>query len=179
MTLLASCLGLYALQEGFQSSEDGICCARRISIPWSGKALKRSSRLRIPTESASEYQTGGPHALQVLSRGARRISCDSAGHRAARPHGKELRHGMAYSVATRDEDHSHRPDLGNLLGVLHCSSGVGQTYCSLISVNDQGVRSTLAHTTKGDDPISGSTLLNAKTLPASSLRRQARCAAWE
>ena len=62
VTLLASCLGLYALHEGFQSSEDSICCARRISIPWSGKALKRSSRLRIPTESASEYQTGDLYA---------------------------------------------------------------------------------------------------------------------
>ena len=58
----APCLGLYALHEGFQSSEDSICCARRISIPWSGKALKRSSRLRIPTESASEYQTGDLYA---------------------------------------------------------------------------------------------------------------------
>src|SRR5256885_16574369 len=36
---------------------------------------------------------------------------------------------------------------------------VGRTYCSPISVNDQGVRSTLAHTTRGDDPIIGGTLI--------------------
>jgi len=37
----SSCLGLYALRERFQSSEDSICRAGRISIPRSGKALRQ------------------------------------------------------------------------------------------------------------------------------------------
>jgi hypothetical protein len=36
----SSCLGLYALYEGFQSSKDSICWAGRISILWSGKVLR-------------------------------------------------------------------------------------------------------------------------------------------
>lgn len=44
----SSCLGLYALHEGFQSSEDSICCAGRIPIPWSGKALRREADSGFP-----------------------------------------------------------------------------------------------------------------------------------
>lgn len=31
----------------------------------------------------------------------------------------EFLRGMAYAIATGDEDHLHRRDLGNLLGVMH------------------------------------------------------------
>jgi hypothetical protein len=37
----SSSLELYALCEGFQSSEDSNCCAEGICIPWSGKDLRR------------------------------------------------------------------------------------------------------------------------------------------